>query len=153
VPIDSPIRELIFELTRIFELAAGCLAPVKGFAFLVLMITLLRGLDLVVTLFAGCLVFTEIDRTVLLLFEIEVRLFELVLGLAVTVRTELEEVLVLLRFTVVVPGLLRTVIVVILDELLRLGEAEFLELAFDWDCTVRFLETVLLRLRLVLDGL
>jgi hypothetical protein len=104
VPIDSPIRELIFELTRIFELAAGCLAPVEGFAFWILMIPLLRELDLVVTLFAGCLEFTEIDLTVLVLFELEVRLFDMVLGLAVNVRTVLEEVLVLLRFTVVVFG-------------------------------------------------
>ena len=51
-----------------------------------------------VTLVVGCLVFTENDRTVLL--EIEVRLFELVLGVDVIVR--LEVILVLLRFTDVV---------------------------------------------------
>ena len=99
MPINSPMRELIFELTRLFELTAGCLAPVEGFALCVLMMPLLIGLDLLVTFVVGCLVFTEIDRKVL--FEIEVRLFELVLGLDVTVRMELEEVLVLLRFTVV----------------------------------------------------
>jgi hypothetical protein len=100
VPIDSPMRELIFELTRLFELAAGCLTPVEGFALCLLIMPLLLELDLLVTLVVSCLVFTELDRTVL--FEIEVRLFELVLGLNVTVR--LEEVLVLLRFTIVLFG-------------------------------------------------
>ena len=110
MPINSPMRELIFELTRLYELTVGCLAPVEGFALCVLIIPLLRELGLVVMLVVGCLVFTEIDRKVL--FEIEVRLFELVLGLDVTVRMELEEFLVLLRFTVV-PGWLRTVVVVL----------------------------------------
>ena len=102
MPIVSPMRELIIELTRLFELAAGCLAPVEGFALCILMMPLLIELDLVFTLVVGCFVFTESDRKVL--FEIEVRLFKLVLGLAVTVWTELEEFLVLLRFTVVVLG-------------------------------------------------
>ena len=112
------------------------------------MMPLLIELDLLVTFVVGCLVFTENDRTVLL--EIEVCLFELVLGLKVTER--LEVILVLLRFTEDVLGWLRTVVVV-LNELLGLEDTGFLELTRDWDWMIRLLETVLLRLRLALDGL
>ena len=100
MPIDSPIRELMFELTRIFELTADCLAPVEGFALCVLMMPLLIKLDLLVTLVVGRFIFKELDCT--LLFEMEVCLFELIEDIEGVVR--LEVTLIVLRCTVVVVG-------------------------------------------------
>jgi hypothetical protein len=129
-PIGFPMRELMFELIRLFELTAGCLVAVED-----------RVFDLLVE-FNGCSDLMELERVELLVFMlimVGLRVFWLVVvlgGVALLVVTFVEL-------------LLRWLILGVLTGLLRFVELELLDLARDW--LDRELEGVLLRLLPALD--
>jgi len=136
VPIELPMRELILELIRLFELAAGCFVTIDG-------LVLAQLVELVV----GCRDPLELERAELLvpiLIEVDLRAFVLVVGREGLIRLDITLVELLLGVI-----LLGWRMLGVLAELFRFIELELLELARGWlDLE---LEGALLRFLLALD--
>ena len=119
VPIGLPMRELLLELIRLFELTAGCCVTVEGRVLFILPIrVLVRLVELNVCRLVHVLpVVADLLEPILL--DVGLRTFELVLGREAVER--LDVILVELRLGVVLLGW-RTLGV--LAGLLRLTELE-----------------------------